>query len=329
MIQIEESRLDNTTMFFDEKLHMDENRSQEGLQETEANMALFEEISKKIDEIKEKKDSVEKQNDYFLAVIEELQEEKAALQKQVAARQEMRMNVTQAGKLRREKTTQLLELEELKEKMSFLKRQQLEVIDMVGFLQDSLHCSRRVNNNFSAVLDKLQEEINALCNRQKFLKERQKVKPSLWQRFCRFFCPRKKEGDEMSLLVIKMNVFKATDRELKDKLQYVKGHYYAEVDRANALNEEIQQLEGKLDDLKKWLQKDKMSIFKRGKDQDDKILKKQKSEIKKRLEHLKWKLMDIEDSADFYQSLMTKFQQEEAENIQKIKHIDDVLLNTT
>lgn len=290
---------------------------------------MSEDISQKIDEMKDKKDRVEKHNAYFLAIIEELQEEKEVLKKKVEAWQEMQRDITRTSKQRRNKTAQLLEVEELKKDISFLKRQQCEGRDRVGFIQDRLYCSKRLNNHFNLVIDKLQEEINEFHKRHHFLKERLKGKrPNLWRRFCWFFCPRK-ETDDMNHLITKMNLIKAGAAELQDKLQYVSDRYNTEVAHANSLNEEIKQLEGKLNGLKEWLLKDKVPFSERVKNHDDdNILKKEKSEVIKKLKDLKRTLAETQSSGEFYKGLMTTFQKEEKENIKTIKHIEDMLLKT-
>lgn len=312
-----------------------EYRPKEVLQDNGEELIWMQNLHKKLDSLKEQLDRAENLKRFSITTIEELQEQKEALQERVR-RMEVRQNNTrpkirmQTGKQRREQTVKLLEQEEWKEHCTFLNRQMCEAKDRADFLAEQLNLTKWTSDFFKTIIDKILEDRDTLSGRKKILVVRiNSTRSKLSRCFYRMFWPKEKwHKEDISLLIRKKNEIKAKSLDLKEQLEYATHFYNIHEGSVNRLSQEIEHLESKLNDLKEWLRKDESFLFKRNKetDQDVGILQKQEREVKLRLKGLRKKLAEVQDSQSCYSSFMASIQQKQEELDKKMKLIEDKLL---
>lgn len=312
-----------------------EYREKEVLQDNGEEIIWMQNLYKKMDSLKEQLDRAENLKCFSITTIEELQEQKEALQEKVKMI-EMRQNNTkpkmkmQTGKQRREQTVKLLEQEEWKEHCTFLNRQMCEAKDRVDFLEEQLNLTKWTSDFFKTIIDKILEDRDSLSGRKKILMVRiNSTRSKLSRCFYRIFWPKEKwHKEDINLLIRKKNEIKAKSLDLKEQLEYATHFYNIHEGSVNRLSQEIEQLESKLNDLKEWLRKDESSLFKRKKETEDDvaILQKQEREVKLRLKGLRKKLAEVQGSQNCYSSFIASIQEKQEELDKKMKIIEDKLL---
>lgn len=312
-----------------------EYREKEVLQDNSEEIIWMQDLYKKLDSLKEQLDRAENLKSFSITTIEELQEQKEALQEKVK-RMEMKQNntkpkiKTQMGKQRREQTVKLLEQEEWKEHCTFLNRQMCEAKDRAEFLEEQLNLTKWTCDFFKAIIDKILEDRDTLSGRKKIMMVRiNSTRSKLSRCFYRIFWPKEKwHKEDINLLLRKKNEINAKALDLKEQLEYATNFYNIHEGSVNRLSQEIEQLECKLNDLKEWSRKGESCLFKRKKETEDDvaILQKQEREVKLRLKGLRKKLAEVQGSQNFYSSFIASIQQKQEELDKKMKIIEDKLL---
>lgn len=312
-----------------------EDREKEVLQDDSEEIIWMQNLPKQLDSLKEQLDRAENLKRFSITTIEELQEQKEALQEKVK-RIEMQQNTTrpkikkQTGKQRREQTVKLLEQEDWKEHCTFLNRQMCEAKDRADFLEEQLNLTKWTSDFFKTVIEKILEDRDSLSERKNILMVRiNRTRSKISRCFHRIFWPKEKwQKEDIYVLIRKKKEINARALDLKEQLEYATHFYNIYEGSVNRLSQEIEHLESKLNDLKEWLRKGQSSLFKRKKEteHDVTILQKQAREVKLRLKGLRKKLAEVQGSQNCYSSFIASIQKKQEKLDKKMKIIEDKLL---
>lgn len=309
-----------------------ENRTGEG---TKEQIVMIRALHRSIEALQEELDKAEKLKCFSVTTIEELQEQKEALQEKVKTLEEQQKKPTaelktQRGKQRRENTVKLLEQEECKEQCTLLNRQICEARDRADFLKEQLNLTKWMSDFYKTVIDKIMEDRDTLSGRKNVLKDRiHSNRSKLFQHVYRFFFPRTKwHKEDINFLIRKKNEIRTKCLDLKEQLQFARHFLSIHKGLAQGLSQEIDQLEEKLKGIKGWLQSDDTLLFKRRNEmnEDVRILKKQECEFKRRLKGLKKKLADAQDLQNSYDSFIVRIEQKQEDINKKMKNVEEKLL---